>query len=318
MSEFTYEQGVALLKQRAEAQDNLVEFAKLIDIPAVPVPGTDDQWEIIDTPLATHHLLTLYALQSMACGRLMYSPDDLSPITRPTPDGLVWVTARGGSPGGGVGQLKVVAPSGNLTSETKPSPPTAKHSVVNQAVTKIEPQKQAESVDLHGGNTSGSNTLVCQDDGDIRIDGDVPEPLLRGVRHEVCRRVMIMQPPGSAKSTYGSVVFPVWDMGRVMDQEIILTGWGDPICRRHGKRARKICESELYRSIMSTGIDPNTRAAEDWGLMNQSTYKSSGINSGVAGFRCDGLIWDDLTKNRKEADSQTKQKNRSWHNQSLY
>jgi hypothetical protein len=116
---------------------------------------------------------------------------------------------------------------------------------------------------------------------------------------------MIMQPPGSAKSTYGSVVFPVWDMGRNVDQEIILTGWGDPVCRKHGKRSRKIVDSDLYRGIMSTNLDPNTRAAEDWSLMNGSSYKSSGINSGVAGFRCDGLIWDDLTKNRKEADSET-------------
>ena len=113
-----------------------------------------------------------------------------------------------------------------------------------------------------------------------------------------------MQPPGSAKSTYGSVVFPTWEMGRTPNTEIILTGWGDPICRRHGKRARKICESSLFRGIMSSGLDPQTRAAEDWALTNDSTYKSSGINSGVAGFRCDGLIWDDLTKNRKEADSQ--------------
>lgn len=114
-----------------------------------------------------------------------------------------------------------------------------------------------------------------------------------------------MMPPGSAKSTYASVVFPVWEMGRSMDTEVILTGWGDPICRRHGKRARKICDTELYREIFASSLDPNTRAAEDWALMNGSTYKSSGINSGVAGFRAGGLVWDDLTKNRKEADSQT-------------
>ena len=94
-------------------------------------------------------------------------------------------------------------------------------------------------------------------------------------------------------------------MGRRRDQEVILTGWGDPICRRHGKRARTICKSPLYSAIMSSGLDPNTRSAEDWALVNGSSYKSSGINSGVAGFRCDGLVWDDLTKNRKEADSET-------------
>ena len=120
-----------------------------------------------------------------------------------------------------------------------------------------------------------------------------------------CRRVMFMLPPGSAKSTYASVVFPTWVMGKVKSFETILTGWGDPICRRHGKRARQICASPAYNALFGTGLDPNTRAAEDWQLANSSSYKSSGINSGVAGFRTHGLVWDDLTKNRKEADSET-------------
>jgi predicted phage terminase large subunit-like protein len=94
-------------------------------------------------------------------------------------------------------------------------------------------------------------------------------------------------------------------MGKVKAFETILTGWGDPICRRHGKRARKICASSEYQELFGTSLDPNTRAAEDWQLTNNSSYKSSGINSGVAGFRTHGLVWDDLTKNRKEADSET-------------
>ena len=120
-----------------------------------------------------------------------------------------------------------------------------------------------------------------------------------------CKRVMIMLPPGSAKSTYASVVFPTWVMGQTKAFEVILTGWGDPICRRHGKRARQICASPQFNALFGTGLDPNTRAAEDWSLKNNSSYKSSGIQSGVAGFRTHGLVWDDLTKNRKEADSQT-------------
>jgi hypothetical protein len=297
-----YNQLVTLLKQRAEAQDDLVTFARLIDIPSVPIAGTADEWEIVDTPLASHHLLTLYALQSMACGRLLYSPDDLSPITRPTPNGLVWATAPRGRSGGGVGHIKVHAPSGNPPLLNEPLPSTVSDSHTDQALSDPE---DPELPNIPGDIPGLSEITVRHSDEDMVLTGEIPAPLIRGVRYEVCRRVLIMQPPGSAKSTYGSVVFPVWDMGRHADQEIILTGWGDPICRRHGKRARKIVESDLYRSIMNTGIDPNTRAAEDWGLKNSSTYKSSGINSGVAGFRCDGLIWDDLTKNRKEADSQT-------------
>ena len=123
--------------------------------------------------------------------------------------------------------------------------------------------------------------------------------------YEVCRRAMLMLPPGSAKSTYGSVVFPTWEMGRKPGQEIILTGYGDVICKRHGKRARQICAGNAYQAVFGFNVDPATRAADNWETANKSSYKSAGILSGITGFRCDGLIWDDITKGRKEADSVT-------------
>jgi hypothetical protein len=122
----------------------------------------------------------------------------------------------------------------------------------------------------------------------------------------IIRRIMIMLPPGSAKSTYASVVFPTWVMGLIPGLELILTGYGDVICKRHGKRARQICDSPKYKAVFERGVDPKTRSADDWRLDgSHSSYKSAGILSGITGFRCDGLIWDDLTKGRKEADSET-------------
>ena len=122
---------------------------------------------------------------------------------------------------------------------------------------------------------------------------------------QVCLRVMLMLPPGSAKSTYASVVFPTWQMGNHPSHEIILTGYGDVICKKHGRRSRQICASPSYRAVFGFGVDPNTRAADNWETLNKSSYKSAGILSGITGFRCDGLIWDDITKGRKEADSVT-------------
>jgi predicted phage terminase large subunit-like protein len=123
--------------------------------------------------------------------------------------------------------------------------------------------------------------------------------------YHICRRVMLMFPPGSAKSTYASVVFPTWQMGNNPGQEIILTGYGDVICKRHGKRARQICAGHSYNAVFGFNVDPTTRAADNWETANKSSYKSAGILSGITGFRCDGLIWDDITKGRKEADSVT-------------
>jgi predicted phage terminase large subunit-like protein len=124
-----------------------------------------------------------------------------------------------------------------------------------------------------------------------------------GDDYHICRRVMLMFPPGSAKSTYASCVFPAWQMGNNPGQEIILTGYGDVITKRHGKRTRQICASPAYQAVFGFGVDPKTTAADNWETSNHASYKSAGILSGITGFRCDGLVWDDLTKGRKEADS---------------
>jgi len=208
-----------MLLKRRRAQESLIEYARYIDIPGVPLEESnveelsDNEYEVVETPLAKHHILILDTCQKLVEGELYYYEDE----------------------------------EGNVHEWTK----------------------------------------GC------------------GKTRQVCRRSMHMFPPGSAKSTYGSVVFPTWQMGNNPNHEIILTGYGDVICKRHGKRARQICASNGYQAVFGFNVDPATRAADNWETENKSSYKSAGILSGITGFRCDGLVWDDLTKGRKEADSVT-------------
>ena len=196
---------------RKSAKENLIDFAKFVDIPGVPIPEanpdsiSDYDYKVVETPLAQHHILILETLQDLIDNKLRFNPDTMQADTK-----------------------------GNL-----------------------------------------------------------------------CLRVMMMLPPGSAKSSYASVVFPAFVMGRTPHTEIILTGYGSDITKRHGKRARQLCASTSYQAVFGAGVDPATRAAENWNTENGSSYKAAGILSGITGFRTSLLIWDDLTKSRKEADSET-------------
>lgn len=125
---------------------------------------------------------------------------------------------------------------------------------------------------------------------------------------KICRRVMLFMPPGSAKSTYASVVFPTWFMGNNPDSPIILTGYADLICKKHGKRARQICLSEEFGAIFETGINKETKAANDWALTNGASYYSAGLQSGLTGNRAKGLIWDDPVKGAKAANSEVERR----------
>lgn len=118
-------------------------------------------------------------------------------------------------------------------------------------------------------------------------------------------RCMIFMPPGSAKSTYASVVFPTWFMGRQPRRSVICTSYGSTLASRFGRKCRQITRSKIYKDLFNAELVSDNRAADDWSLTNESTYMAAGILAGVTGNRADGLVIDDPVKGRADADSPT-------------
>ena len=119
------------------------------------------------------------------------------------------------------------------------------------------------------------------------------------------KRLMIFMPPGSAKSTYASVVFPTWQMGINPGFNLIHTTYGSDLAKKFGRKCRSICKSKEFNHLFDTKLQDGNTAADDWSLENGSTYMCGGVLSGVTGNRADGLIIDDPLKGREEADSAT-------------
>ncbi len=117
-------------------------------------------------------------------------------------------------------------------------------------------------------------------------------------------RLMIMAPPGSAKSTYASVVAPSWYLGRQSGRRIILASYGDDLARRHGRRTRQLLKSAEASSILQCTLEADSRAADEFGLTNGSEYIACGIMGGVTGNRAHGIVIDDPVKGREQADSE--------------
>jgi predicted phage terminase large subunit-like protein len=117
-------------------------------------------------------------------------------------------------------------------------------------------------------------------------------------------RLMIMAPPGSAKSTYASVVAPTWYLGTQPDRRVILASYGDDLARRHGRRTRQLLRAPEVVGILQATLDPESRAADEFGLTNGSEYIACGIMGGVTGNRAHGIVIDDPVKGREQADSQ--------------
>jgi len=125
------------------------------------------------------------------------------------------------------------------------------------------------------------------------------------------QRAMFFLPPGSAKSSYGSVVAPTWVMGKKPGYKIILASYGSDLAKKHGRRARQIVRSQKFKNVFSSTISGDTGAADFWAIDNGSEYMAGGILSGITGNRCNLLIIDDPVKGREEADSEVIQK-KTW------
>ena len=118
-------------------------------------------------------------------------------------------------------------------------------------------------------------------------------------------RLMILAPPGSAKSTYASVLFPAWYMGRNPRHSIIAASQTTKLAERFGRRTRNLVASSVHWSIFGSGLAPDQRAAGSWETNQGGEYYSTGAQP-FAGRRCDLAITDDLLRGVQDADSATK------------
>lgn len=118
------------------------------------------------------------------------------------------------------------------------------------------------------------------------------------------RRVMIFMPPGSAKSTYGSVVFPTYFMGKKPGAPLIAVSYGDDLAVKFGRKCRSVVKSPEYQRVFGTELVGDNKAVNDWSLTNRSQYMCGGMISGITGNRAAGVLIDDPIRGRRDADSE--------------
>lgn len=124
---------------------------------------------------------------------------------------------------------------------------------------------------------------------------------------------MMFFPPGSAKSTYCSVVLPAYVMGKFPKFRVVLSSYGSDLARKQGRRARQIVRSSAYTSLFTykdkrgneypVELSNESAAADEWALTNGSEFMAAGFLAGVTGNRANGIILDDPVKGREDADS---------------
>ena len=119
------------------------------------------------------------------------------------------------------------------------------------------------------------------------------------------KRLMLFLPPGSAKSTYASVLFPPWFMGNHPSIPVIAASHSKELAERFGRRVRNIVGSPVFGELFGFGLSGDSGAAGRWETAKGGEYFAVGVDASVTGRRAGLGIIDDPVKGRAEADSLT-------------
>lgn len=136
---------------------------------------------------------------------------------------------------------------------------------------------------------------------------------IEDVLHDRCHRLMLFLPPGSAKSTYSSVLLPPHFLARKPGQNILAISYSSDKAAEFGRKARNIAET--FPLELDYELSKHSRAADRWGTTTNGSYMCTGIGSGIAGYRADLALIDDPIGSKEDADSKLiRDKHWDWYN----
>ena len=126
---------------------------------------------------------------------------------------------------------------------------------------------------------------------------------LQEIANGSCDRLMVQMPPGSAKSTYGSILFPAYFLGLHKDKQIIATAHTASLADYFGRHVRNTIVE--YSEVLGIKIANESRASARFSLQEGGEYFAAGVRGPITGRRADLVIIDDPVKSWAEAESQT-------------
>ena len=131
-------------------------------------------------------------------------------------------------------------------------------------------------------------------------------------------KLMVCMPPGSAKSTYSSVVFPSWFIGRNPKLSVIAASHTQELAERFGRRVRNLVSMKEFCNVFGIGVSADSASAGRWDTSAGGEYFAAGVGGSITGRRADLSVIDDPVKSREDADSErSREKAWDWYTNDL-
>ena len=114
-------------------------------------------------------------------------------------------------------------------------------------------------------------------------------------------RLMLLLPPGSAKSTYASLLFPAWWFARHPESSVIAASHTAALAQHFGRGVRTLIGEHGAR--LGYGVVDANRAAHRFATTPGGQYLAVGVRQAVTGRRADLLLIDDPVRSQADADN---------------
>ena len=130
-------------------------------------------------------------------------------------------------------------------------------------------------------------------------------------------RVAIFMPPGSAKSTYASVLYVPWYYSLHPTHSIIAGSHTAELAERWGRKVRNLINE--HQRTLGVGLASSSQAAGRWETSAGGEYFAAGVTGAIAGWRGDLVVIDDPVRSREDAESPTvREKTWEWYRSDVY
>lgn len=113
--------------------------------------------------------------------------------------------------------------------------------------------------------------------------------------------LIVLMPPGSAKSKYISNAFPPWWLGKNPTGAILAVSHSKNLIRSFSRNCRNLVD--LYHKDLGYGLKPDTQAADEWETSLGGRYFCAGVGAGISGHRADLGFIDDYLGSEEDANS---------------
>jgi hypothetical protein len=122
---------------------------------------------------------------------------------------------------------------------------------------------------------------------------------LEMVAHGKINRLMVFMPPGSAKSSYCSVLFPAWMFAQRSNFDMIGASHGSDLAEDFSGRIQRYIEHN--KAIL--GYELASENVKRWRTTNGGFYRAAGIGGSITGRRANGGLIDDPLRGAADAES---------------